>query len=223
MMANATVTDSKSRILLALFLGATACWLMMSNASAHAAYESSTPGFADVLEQSPSEISIRFTQELFRREGANGLVLTHADSGNEVRLGEPEIDNDDRHVMAVSVEDALSPGRYIVAWTNLSAEDGDTDSGSYPFYVGRSPSPTEVEADRRIAAELLIVYPGDATADPDEQESTTQRAPTVVRSPSADGARLGVGPIVWLVVGIGAALVLTGSLGFHLGRRRRGG
>lgn len=219
---NTVVTASKWRLLLALALGATACWLTWSSAAAHAAYESSSPEFAEILTQSPSEISIRFTQELFRREGANAITLSHADGGNQVRLGEPEIDNADRHVMTVSVTDELEPGRYVVSWTNLSAEDGDSDSGSYPFYVGRSPSPAEVEEDRRSAADLLIVYPGDETESASDQETSPQRAPTVVRAESSDGASLGVGPIIWLVVGIAAGLVLAVSLGFHLGRRGAG-
>ena len=220
MAANMTDTRSRWRLLLALVLGASACWLAASNASAHAAYESSVPEFAEVLDRSPTEISIRFTQELFRREGANAIALTRADGGREVSLGEPEIGNQDRHVMTVSVNEELEPGRYIVSWTNLSAEDGDSDAGSYPFYVGQDPSLDEVEQDRLNAADLLIVYPGDDPQVSSEQEATERRAPTVVRTESADGANLGVGPIVWLVVGIAAALLLAGSFGFYLGRGR---
>lgn len=218
MTVHTVVTASKWHLLLALTLGATACWLVFSDASAHAAYDSSSPEFAEVLSEAPSEIRIRFTQELFRRDGANGITLTHLDGGNDVRLGDPLIDNDDRHVMTASVDEELEPGRYVVSWTNLSAEDGDSDSGSYPFYVGRSPTPTEEEEDRLNAADLLIVYPGDEAQASGEQEATAQRTPTVVRSESSDSASLGVGPIIWLVVGIVAALILVGSLGFHLGR-----
>lgn len=218
--ADTVATATKWRLLVALALGAASCWLALSGASAHAAYDSSSPEFAEVLSEPPSEIRIRFTQELFRREGANGITLSHADSGAEVRLGQPRIDNQDRHVMTASVDEELEPGRYVVSWTNLSAEDGDSDSGSYPFYVERSPSPTDEQEDRRNAAELLIVYPGDEAESVREQAATPQRAPTVVRSDASDNASLGVGPIVWLIVGIAAALILVGALGFHLGRGR---
>lgn len=218
------VTTSRNRsllpLLLALLLSAAAALVLVPSASAHAAYESSSPAFAEVLSDSPAEISISFTQELFRRQGANAMTLTHADSGQEVSLGEPLIDNDDRHVMTAPVEDVLEPGRYIVAWTNLSAEDGDADSGSYPFYVARDPTAAEVGEDRRTAAELLILYPQDEVAGSDEQ-ATPQRTPAVVRSEPSDAASLGVGPIIWLAVGGLAALVLVGALGFHLGNRRR--
>jgi len=222
-MLNTASTASSWRLLLALALGATTCWLTLSHASAHAAYESSTPGFAEVLDRSPGEISIRFTQELFRRAGANRITLTQAGSGSELRLGLPEVDNQDRHMMTASVQRELEPGRYVVSWTNLSAEDGDADSGSYPFYIERGPIPAEAEEDRLAAAELLIAYPGDETAQPNEEAATPQPDPNIVRSESSGDADLGVGPIIWLVVGTAAALLLVGSLGFHLGRRARGG
>ena len=218
------VTANKRRaawILLTLLLSAAVAWLSAPEAHAHAAYESSSPEFAQVLSQSPSEISIRFTQELFRREGANAITLTHVGSGTDVPVEEPAIDNDDRHVMTVAVKEDLQPGRYVVTWTNLSAEDGDADSGSYPFYVARDPTAAEVEEDRQTAADLLIVYPGDDLAESDE-EATPQRTPTIARSESSDTASLGAGPVAWLVAGIVAALVLVGALGFHLGSRRRG-
>lgn len=222
MTVDTVVTASKWHLLLALALGATTCWLVWSDASAHAAYDSSSPEFAEVLSEPPSEIRLRFTQELFRREGANAITLTYLDGETEVRLGNPRIDNEDRHVMTASVIEDLEPGRYLVSWTNLSAEDGDSDSGSYPFYVGRSPSPVEEQEDRLNAAELLIAYPGDDAESDGAQADVPQRTPTVVRSATSDNASLGIGPIVWLVAGIAAALLLVGSLGFHLGRRGAG-
>ena len=221
-MANTRSTASNWRLLLTLVLSTAACWLTQPHASAHAAYESSTPEFAEVLSGPPTEISIRFTQELFRREGANGITLTRLEHGNKVRLGEVKIANDDRHVMTVSINEDLEAGRFLVSWTNLSAEDGDTDSGSFPFYVRRSPSATEVAEDRRSAAELLIVYPGDETDQSSEAEAAPRGAPTVVRAESSNRAGLDVGPIVWMVVGIAAGLFLVGALGFHLGRSRSG-
>lgn len=222
-MLRTKVTASNWRLPLALVVLMAASWLVLPRALAHAAYESSSPEFAEVLDQSPTQISIRFTQELFRRDGANAITLTNADDGNEIRLAEPRIDNEDRHLMTVAIPDELDPGRYVVSWTNLSAEDGDSDSGSYPFYVGRSPNPSEVEQDRQNAQELLIAYPGDEPAQPEAGEQTPTRAPTVVRSDNADRATLGAGPIIWLAVGIAAALVLAAALGFHIGRRRQAG
>lgn len=222
MMLRTKATASNWRLPLALVVFIAASWLVLPRVLAHAAYESSTPEFAEELAESPTQISIRFTQELFRRDGANAITLT---TGDEVQipLPEPRIDNEDRHQMTVAIPQELNPGRYIVSWNNLSAEDGDSDSGSFPFYVARSPSPSEVEQDRQIAQDLLIAYPGDDPGEPEAGEPAQTRAPTVVRTDNADSPSLGVGPIVWLAVGIAAALALAVAWGFHLGRHRQAG
>ena len=125
--------EAGRRLLAALALAVAASWLQVSDVSAHAAYESSSPSFGEVLTQSPSEISVRFTQELFRRSGANSLTLqqVRGDVVDEWDLAEPVIGNDDRHVMRLIVDVELRPGRYLVSWTNLSAEDGTRTRGSY--------------------------------------------------------------------------------------------
>lgn len=184
-------------------------------ARAHAAYEESEPAFAAVLETSPDRIELRFTQELFRREGANSIALTHAGTEASISLGEVEIANQDRHLMAASVLQPLAPGRYEVSWTNLSAEDGDTDSGAYPFYVGRQPTPEETQLDHEIAAELLISYPGDESPEVEEPTSAARAAPAVVRGaagPDTDGGGVGVGVWLWFALGLIAVALLIAVL-----------
>ena len=213
------------RLLAALALVVAACWLQVSDVSAHAAYESSSPSFGEVLTQSPSEISVRFTQELFRRAGANSLTLqqVRGDVVDEWNLSEAEIGNADRHVMRLTVDLELRPGRYVVSWTNLSAEDGDSDSGSYPFYVSRQPDDDEIELDRLIAAELLISYPGDDVEQAEPEVANPSASPTVVRTQSSNDVSLGVGPVIWLIVGLVAALMLGATLVLRWTRWRRAG
>ena len=227
-MLNTTRTATNGgwrRLLAALTLAVAACWVQVSDVSAHAAYESSSPSFAEVLTQSPSEISVRFTQELFRRAGANSLTLQQV-RGNVVDdwdLPEAEIGNDDRHVMRLTVDLELRPGRYVVSWTNLSAEDGDSDSGSYPFYVARQPDEDEIELDRLIAAELLISYPGVDVEQAEPEVANPSASPTVVRTQSSNDVSLGVGPVIWLIVGLAAALMLGATLVLRRTRWRRAG
>lgn len=181
-------------------------------ASAHAAYASSSPTFAAVLDSAPEQIELRFTQQLFRREGANAIHLERADDGAEIALGEIAIDNIDRARMRAALLGPLAPGRYLVAWRNLSADDGDTDQGSYPFYVGRPPTADEEAADRALAAALLIAYPDDdlpAAADESEAEL---RAPAVVRREAEPAGGVAASSIVWLALG-GAALLAIGAGG----------
>ncbi len=214
---------SRLRIFAGLALAVAACWLQVSGVSAHAAYESSSPSFGAVLPQSPSEISVRFTQELFRRAGANSLTLQQVDGDVVVEwdLSATEIGNDDRHVMRAAVDVELTPGRYVVSWTNLSAEDGDSDSGSYPFYVSRQPMDAEIELDRLFAADLLIAYPGDEVEQAESEVANPTASPTVVRTDPPSDVKLGVGPVIWLIVGIVAALSLGAALVFRRSSQRR--
>jgi methionine-rich copper-binding protein CopC len=224
MTVSKTLTTNRLRLLLALVIGALAVWLNAPQASAHAAYESSSPAFAEELDESPTEITIRFTQELFRREGANTMELARFDSRDllsDFEIGPVRISNEDRHVMSATIPVELPPGGYGVRWTNLSAEDGDEDSGWLTFYVQWEPRPWQVEQDRSIAAELLITYPADAEDESAVEPSATSATPAVVRSSQDGDASLGPGPIAWLAVGGFAALLVVGSLGFYLGVRRR--
>lgn len=220
-MAVTTIKRRLFPLLPALLVSAAAGLLFTPGASAHAAYESSSPAFAEVLTVSPEEISIRFTQELFRREGANAISLRHVDSGDAIEVAEPRIGNEDRKLMTADVTRRLVPGRYLVSWTNLSAEDGDEDSGSYPFYVMREPTAAEQSHDRQMASDLLVRYPGDEPDEPDASEASSSEPPVVVRSAESDDASLEAGPLIWLAVGIAAGVVLVGAIGYRLGQRRR--
>ena len=205
-----------------LALAAAVLWFSTTDTDAHAAYESSSPAFAEVLDKSPSEISIRFTQELFRREGGNELWVESARGGDISQYLLPiVISNEDRHVMRAELDFELRPGRYLVSWANLSAEDGDTDSGSIPFYVATEPTMSEIEVDRTMAQELLIIYPGDEPEEPEAVETVALSTPAVVRADQDDDASIGAGPIIWLAAGGLAALFVVGAMGFRLGSRRR--
>ena len=56
-------------------------------AAAHAAYASSTPAFAEVLDDGPESLELRFSQELFRRAGANTMRLERAADSASIGLG----------------------------------------------------------------------------------------------------------------------------------------
>ncbi len=188
---------------------------------AHAAYARSAPAFAAELPASPDRVDLWFTQELFRREGANTLTLEDAD-GRAWPLAPAVVDPDDRTHLSADLSPPLSPGRYLLRWTNLSADDGDDDAGVLPFYVGIRPTPAQVEDDRALARDLLIPYPGDRPPAGAASEGTAAPSPTTVAPPLAEAApthRVGAGPVI---LGVASVAVLLGLVTVRLRARQEG-
>ncbi|PZC44954.1 MAG: Copper-binding protein CopC (methionine-rich) [Chloroflexi bacterium] len=131
---------------------------------AHAAYDRSEPAFAAELDAAPQRVDLWFSQQLFRQEGANTFAIRDP-AGTELAAGELTLDRDDRRHAFAEITIVLSQGRYFLAWTNLSADDGDDEAGRTVFYVGRAATAAEIEEDRALAADALIAYPGDAPDD----------------------------------------------------------
>lgn len=199
------------------------------DAAAHAAYASSEPAFGAVLERAPERISLTFSQELFRREGANAIEWAAADGGEAGEFssaGEAEIGNDDRRTMSAALAaEALAgrgAGRFVVRWRNLSADDGDADAGEFPFYVGREPTAAEEALDRAMAAELLIAYPGDE-AEGGAEAAAAAAAPVVaVATEEEPAGGLAVGAAIWLAAGLAAAAALIAAPAARRRARPRG-
>ena len=179
----------------------------LPRAFAHAAYDRSQPAFAEELSQSPVRLDLWFNQELFRQEGANTITL-HDQDGRAWPTSELVLDRDDRRHVYAALTDVLPPGRYLLAWSNLSADDGDDDAGRSVFYVGRSATAAETEEDRALAADLLIPYPGDIDAEDSAQASATPAPPAPPR-PVAFDAEESDGGIDGTVIGFGVVSLIA--------------
>ncbi|MFN8638037.1 MAG: copper resistance protein CopC [Dehalococcoidia bacterium] len=155
---------------------------------AHSEYRRSEPA-AGTRVGPPTRVDVWFTQELFRRAGANAIEVRASDD-RRVDQGEAEVDADDRTHLSVGVA-PLDAGTYRVTWRSLSALDGDTAEGNFEFTVDPS-APT----------------PGAATAASAVSSTSDEPGSTLVGEPS--GARG-----LWWVVVAAAALAVTGVLGIR--------
>ncbi len=115
---------------------------------AHAEFDYSEPPADEAVPVSPERLDAWFTQELFRRAGANALEVTGPD-GTRVDTGDTVIDEADRQHMWVALQPDLPPGEYTVLWRTLSATDGDEAEGTFVFTIDPDatpvPTPTATE------------------------------------------------------------------------------
>lgn len=108
----------------------------VSSVSAHARYDRSVPDVSAPLEGTPFVLRTYYSQELM---SASTVRVLDA-SGVQVDLGDGRVDLDDpdRKAMTVSVPE-LPAGLYTVEWTTVSAEDGDSETGTFAIGVGMAP------------------------------------------------------------------------------------
>ena len=135
-------------------LGCALALLVPTYALAHAEYARSIPG-AGARVPTAERLDVWFTQPLFRRVGGNTLAVTTA-AGQRVEAGEAAIDAIDRNHLSVALAPNLPAGVYTVAWTSLSADDGDPASGSFTFTI----DPTAPAAGATPPPSASAVAPG---------------------------------------------------------------
>lgn len=114
------------------FGSALLCLLAASGpAWAHAHLKMSMPSDGEMLNSSPSEIRLDFTEGL--EPAFSGLTIT-AQSGQPVDITKPTVSGIEGHELSTSTSTPLSPGSYTVQWHVLS-KDGHATSGTYHFRV----------------------------------------------------------------------------------------
>lgn len=125
---------------------------------AHAEYDRSLPAADSVIATSPAVVEVWFTQELFRREGANRLEVIAPD-GSQVDLGDSRIDDDDRTHVIVSLQPNLPAGRYTVRWFNTSLEDGHAEEGEFGFTIDPDAPATAPTEGSTVATPTVVPDP----------------------------------------------------------------
>ncbi|HEY0736345.1 MAG TPA: copper resistance protein CopC [Herpetosiphonaceae bacterium] len=126
-------TNLSGLILLALL-----AILAPASTSAHAHYVSSDPAEGSTVASAPASVTINFSQLVDASKSR--ITVTNA-SGATVSTGAATAVANDGKAMQVALAPNLGPGTYTVAWENVSAEDGEADSGDFTFTVGTSGTP----------------------------------------------------------------------------------
>jgi methionine-rich copper-binding protein CopC len=105
----------------------------VSGVSAHARYDHAEPDVSTLTDGTPFVLRTYYTQELM----SASTVQVFDVLGNQVDLGDGHVDLDDpdRKSMVVSLP-ALSVGFYTVEWSTVSAEDGDSETGTFMIGIG---------------------------------------------------------------------------------------
>ena len=116
----------KSIILLLIFVAG------LARLEAHAFLERADPGVGSTIQTSPSEVRIRFTENI---EPAVSSIQVFDASGKEVDKRDLHLDRSDHALLHVSLPQ-LGAGIYKVVWRVVSV-DTHVTSGNFTFRVLR--------------------------------------------------------------------------------------
>lgn len=168
--------------------------------AAHSELEKSSPADGTVVEGSPAEIVLTFSETLDPKKSSISL----RDAGGQ-ELASARVDPADDTVMRLTPP-TLAAGAYEIRWTSV-AEDGDLLRGTVHFEVATpaTPSPTVEPSESASAA------------------PTASAPPTVAPSPSPSAAGSPTGSSSDVILPILAAIVLIAVLGAWLLRNRARG
>ncbi|HEY7061664.1 MAG TPA: FixH family protein [Chloroflexota bacterium] len=106
--------------------------------AAHANYEKSDPPANAILEKSPGQVRVTFSEE---PEARFSELQIFDSTRQRVDQGETKTVAGDARALAIDVLPDLPPGTYTVVWKTLSAVDGHTARGAFPFTVGLDQTP----------------------------------------------------------------------------------
>lgn len=125
---------NKNRAIWLIVLILAYCAWAVTPVSAHALLLRSNPEANAVLEKSPIQVEMFFSEPLEQQLSS----ITVYDSNNLiVDAGDTRVDSSDSKRMTVSLR-SLEDGVYTVTWKVVSSIDGHQTIGTYPFAVGNA-------------------------------------------------------------------------------------
>lgn len=153
-------------------------------AGAHTDLVSTEPAADEVVEASPSQVLLRFSDEVV--PAAGGVTVVGSDG---LRVDDGEVTTPDDTSIAIGLRPDLPPGRYAVEWSIL-APDGDGQEGDYGFVVaGSMPVPPSSQLPTTTTEGSVWV------SDPPEQEES-------VDATSAILLLVGMAILVAVIIGV---------------------
>jgi copper resistance protein C len=142
----------------------------VEHAAAHAVPESSNPPIDGIVTEAPSRVEVVFTEEIV----PDGTTLeVFSLEGPKVDQGDVEADLDDpeRRRVFIGLDPDITPGRYIVQWTSLSAIDDDEVSGSFGFEYDPSATPVASPVpDQAVATPMSTPAAAESAAGEDDDD-----------------------------------------------------
>lgn len=189
--------------------------LTVSAAFAHAAPKTVSPGNGAVLSTPPTAVTIETVEDMARVAGANDIQVFDS-SGKQVTTAPAVIKDTDRSNISVALPPGLAVGTYTVKWKTLSADDGDSASGtlSFTYDPSKPSSPGVVNLITPISG-TAAATPAAATPSPAATPAQTTATATVA---AVDTLTNGTpGSTSWvLVIAVGVGMLALGSGGTFL-------
>jgi methionine-rich copper-binding protein CopC len=107
---------------------------------AHARFHSSDPSPNQILKVAPNVVTIHF-EEAVNPQGSDIVVFDA--TGKQVSTAPAQVSRTDLKTMTVTMR-GTGAEIYLVVWHNVSADDGDPDTGAFTFLV--NPKAATVQA-----------------------------------------------------------------------------
>ena len=151
-------------VLLAAGIAAASSLIAPTPAGAHATLQSSSPADGELLDTSPDEIRLAFSEPPDLGLTTIGVVNS---TGADVSTRTPERGGSNRQVRVPL--DRLPDGVYTVTWRTVSSTDGHVTAGAFSFGVGvsqaevttsRRSAPTTPSPSAAAVAGLWLLYAG---------------------------------------------------------------
>ncbi|EJI1747204.1 copper homeostasis periplasmic binding protein CopC [Salmonella enterica] len=102
-----------------------------TQAQAHAHLKSAEPAAGSTVESAPGHLTLHFTEA---PEPTFSAADVTDSQGNTVKTEKTVVDDTDKSVLIVPLEDVLPSGKYTVNW-HVVAVDGHKTKGDYTFTV----------------------------------------------------------------------------------------